>query len=284
MQLTRGDSVAGDGDFITHLLGFGLTEKEAQCYYYLLKYGPKTPSPLAKSLHTYREDVHRTLTSLIEKGMVRPSLDSPTLYTAVDIHAALESALRKYESELREMEARKQQLHELAKQQQFRPSEDIPTIAIIKHMNELTGASLSLIPSITAEQLFVIPAKALSTGALLGIIEAFKTLAARGVRIRGIVDTCDGPTCAEPQLVENLLNGGIDIRYFDQYCGLYFSISDRKTSVSIIYVDVESTSLNAPLTALWVDDHNYAESLVSNFELLWEQAVPAAQRIKELSG
>ncbi|MGZ4951289.1 MAG: helix-turn-helix domain-containing protein, partial [Halobacteriota archaeon] len=66
--------MASEDDFITHLMGFGLTEKEAQCYFYLLRYGPKTPSPLAKSLNTYREDVHRTLQNLIEKGMVRPSL------------------------------------------------------------------------------------------------------------------------------------------------------------------------------------------------------------------
>ncbi len=90
-----------EDDFITRLVGFGLTKKEAQCYFYLLKYGPKTPSPLAKSLHTYREDMHRTLNSLIDKGMVRPSLDSPTLYTAVELESALESALRKHESEMR---------------------------------------------------------------------------------------------------------------------------------------------------------------------------------------
>ena len=92
-----------DDDFITRLIGFGLSEKEARTYLYLLKYGPKTPSPLAKSLKTYREDVHRTLTSLIDKGMVRPSLDSPTIYAAVDLDNALESALKKQESELREM-------------------------------------------------------------------------------------------------------------------------------------------------------------------------------------
>jgi glycine/D-amino acid oxidase-like deaminating enzyme len=57
-----------DDAFTTRLIGFGLNEKEAQTYLHLLKYGPKTPSPLAKSLHTYREDVHRTLTSLIDKG------------------------------------------------------------------------------------------------------------------------------------------------------------------------------------------------------------------------
>ncbi|MGZ7169492.1 MAG: TrmB family transcriptional regulator [Halobacteriota archaeon] len=76
-------------------MGFGLTEKEAQCYFYLLRYGPKTPSPLAKSLDTYREDVHRTLQSLIEKGMVRPSLDSPTLYTAVELEDALSPLLKR---------------------------------------------------------------------------------------------------------------------------------------------------------------------------------------------
>ncbi|MGZ7132938.1 MAG: helix-turn-helix domain-containing protein, partial [Halobacteriota archaeon] len=74
-----------EDEFITRLMGFGLTEKEAQCYFHLLKYGPKTPSPLAKSLHTYREDMHRTLNSLVDKGMVRPSLDSPTIYTAVEL-------------------------------------------------------------------------------------------------------------------------------------------------------------------------------------------------------
>ncbi|MFZ0926303.1 MAG: helix-turn-helix domain-containing protein [Halobacteriota archaeon] len=74
------------------MIDFGLSEKEAQLYLHLLKYGPKTPSPLAKSLKTYREDARRTLISLIEKVMVRPSLDSPTIYTAVDLDAALDSA------------------------------------------------------------------------------------------------------------------------------------------------------------------------------------------------
>jgi|SRR5450759_1308734 sugar-specific transcriptional regulator TrmB len=99
-----------DDEFTSRLIGFGLSEKEAHTYLHLIKYGPKTPSPLAKSLHTYLEDVHRTLTSLIEKGMVYLSHDSPTVYAAVDIEVALDAAFKKQESELREMEARKQEL------------------------------------------------------------------------------------------------------------------------------------------------------------------------------
>lgn len=84
--------MASDDELISRLIGFGLSEKEAQLYLHLLKYGPKTPSPLAKALKTCREDVHRTLTNLINKGMVRPSLRAPTVYAAVDLDTALESA------------------------------------------------------------------------------------------------------------------------------------------------------------------------------------------------
>jgi len=55
--------MATDDEFTARLIGFGLSKKEAQLYFYLLKCGPKTPSPLAKSLHTCREDVHWTLKS-----------------------------------------------------------------------------------------------------------------------------------------------------------------------------------------------------------------------------
>jgi len=46
--------------------------------------------------------------------MVRPSLDSLTIYAAIDLDTTLESAVKKRESELREMEVRKRELKELA--------------------------------------------------------------------------------------------------------------------------------------------------------------------------
>ena len=108
-----------DDEYTRRLVGFGISEKEAQLYLHLLKYGPKTPSPLAKSLHTYREDVHRTLNSLIEKGMVRPALNMHGVYAAVDLDAALAAALKRQELELSDIKRRGQKLEELAKQQRI---------------------------------------------------------------------------------------------------------------------------------------------------------------------
>ena len=265
--------------FVTRLTGFGLSEKEAQLYLHLLKYGPKTPSPLAKSLKTYREDAHRTLTSLIEKGMVRPSLDAPTIYAAVDLDTALDAALKKQESELREMEVRKRELQELSKRQRFRPSDEVTTFKIIKSVKELVAVSIASVNSIQDEVLLVVPQLMLVIASFFGINDEMLRLVERGGHARGIIFDV---TYSGIELVQELLDIGEEIRIYDGYCGLPFGVLDKKICLSSINVDITRASLNEPISMIWTDDPTYAGYLIANFELLWEQAVPATVRIQEL--
>ncbi len=270
--------MADQDDFITHLMGFGLTEKEAQCYFYLLKYGPKTPSPLAKSLKTYREDVHRTLQSLIGKGMVHPSLDSPTLYTAVELEDALASALKKHEAELQEMQQRKQELQELSKRQQFGPSDEVSTFKIVKTLGELITLTLSLVTSTEKGFIFVMPEGMAVIPSQFGITEESAKLLQEGKYIRGITDI----TYKTIKPVQELIDVGDDIRHYESYGGLYFAVVDNVISVSAINVDIKRVSLGEPVALLWTDDPTYAQYLTSTFEMLWQHAVPAEERIREL--
>jgi sugar-specific transcriptional regulator TrmB len=265
-----------EATFITRLTSFGLSEKEAQLYLHLLKYGPKTPSPLAKSLKTYREDVHRTLTSLIDKGMVRPSLDSPTTYAAVDLDTALESALKKQESELREMEARKRELQELAKQERFRPSDEVSTFKIIKSNKELVAATIPLLDSMQEEWLLAVPGLATVVASLFGINDAAAEFIQRGGKVRTIVDI------SYPYIdnVRELLQIGEEVRHIDQH-GVMFVVFDRKHSMTAINIS-ESASLSAPMAALLTDDPAYAQYLASTFEMLWDKAVDAEEQIQRL--
>jgi sugar-specific transcriptional regulator TrmB len=95
----EGELTRTEEEFTRRLVEFGLSEKEAQTYVHLLKPGPETSSSLAKSLHSYPKDIHGTLGSLIDKGMVRGSLDAIAVYTAVEVRTALPAALEKLESE-----------------------------------------------------------------------------------------------------------------------------------------------------------------------------------------
>jgi len=79
-----------DAAFVTRLIGFGLSEKEARTYLHLLKYGLRLHRRSAKSLKTYREDVHRTLTELIEKAWYAPRSITNNL-RAVDLNTCARS-------------------------------------------------------------------------------------------------------------------------------------------------------------------------------------------------
>jgi len=267
-----------DDEFTSRLIGFGLSEKEAQLYLYLLKYGPKTPSPLAKSLKTYREDVHRTLTGLIEKGMVRPSLDSPTVYAPVDLETALESALKKQESELREMGARKRELQELSKQQRFQPTDDVSTFRIIKSVKELVSVTITLTSAAKNGFLYVVPGEMLVIASLFGINAEAKKIVEQGGSIRGISDV----RYTDIAPAQEVLDIREDLRHYNNYRGVYFAVVDRRHCVSAINVDINRIGLDEPISLLWTNDPIYADYLTATFEMLWRQSAPAEQRIKEL--
>ena len=270
--------MSSEDEFTRRLMGFGLTVKEAECYSYLLKYGPKTPSPLAKSLHTYREDVHRTLTNLIDKGMVRPSLDSPTLYTPVELETALQSALQKHESELHEMEQRKRELEELARQQRFRPSDEVSTFKILKNVKDALSVSLSALASAEKEWIAIVPPMVTVLSSLF-VIDDDKKFIDRGGRIRFITDI----TYPYVETIQEHIEAGMEVRHVDKYAGITFFVFDGKITMNAINIDdVKSASLNQLATVLWTDDPAYAGYLVSTFEALWQQAVPAEERIHEL--
>ena len=82
--------------------------------------------------------------------------------------------------------------------------------------------------------------------------------------------------------VQQHLDIGFDIRQLTGYQGVFFGVYDRKTSHTAINIDINSLSLNEPISTLMTDDPTYAHYLASTFELLWERSIPATQRIEEL--
>ena len=75
----------------------------------------------------------------------------------------------------------------------------------------------------------------------------------------------------------------MEVHHFDKYSGVLFFVFDEKICLNAINVtDLKRVSLSEPVSVLWTDDRAYAQYLTSTFELLWQQSIPAEQRIQEL--
>lgn len=115
---------------------FGLEEKEAQLYVHLLKYGPKPAGDLARFLKTYRLQVYRKLTSLLDKTMVTAKRQSPAMYAAVDLDDALDAVLLPHQYELRRLEAIKGELVTLTNSAQLHISDETSPSRVLALDNE----------------------------------------------------------------------------------------------------------------------------------------------------
>jgi sugar-specific transcriptional regulator TrmB len=146
--------------------------------------------------------------------VVCPSLDSPTVYAPVDLDAALDSALKKQQSELRQMERRKRELQELSKQQRFRPSDGVSTFKIIKSLNELIAIGMNTLNSTEEEWLMVCPPTLSLVGSLF-TLEETKEFIDRGGVMKFITDV------SYPYLesMQQYLDIGAEARHFEHTAG-----------------------------------------------------------------
>ena len=120
--------------------------------------------------------------------MVNPSLDSPAVYAAMELETALDVALKRHESELRDMEMKGQEIQELSKQQLFRPSDEFSTYKIIKSVKELLTFATRVFDTAVKDIAFILPAYGLQIAATYCDHNSVRKVCERGVRVRGITN------------------------------------------------------------------------------------------------
>jgi hypothetical protein len=149
---------------------------------------------------------------------------------------------------------------------------------IITRVPDALAVCSNIIESANNEVVYISPPSLLVLGSQFSIDEKTKLFIQRGGHVRGIADF-------SYQYIVEMRKGldiGVDVRHVSQYQGIFMLVVDRRESISSMSIDAESLSIDTPIVALWNDDPTYAKYLMSTFEMAWEQAVPAAQRIEEL--
>ncbi|MGZ4920076.1 MAG: helix-turn-helix domain-containing protein [Halobacteriota archaeon] len=274
------NSIDDQDAFVTSLIRFKLTEKEAQLYCHLLTHGPQRPTSLMHALKTYREDIYRRCTSLIDTGMIYKSAADPSLYIAAELVPALEGIVEHRESELRALEEVKGKLEELITIRPPLETGDVYTFKILKTLREVIAVTAQLIRSAEADLIFIAPPRMFNLFSMTGVLDECAKVIGHGVHVRGITDISQRNQGAAREHAEV----GMHLRHVDQYRGITGVIVDGKQSISVIHADLNmSISPDANVTVLWSDSPEQATYLANTFELIWDRAMDTEERIHELS-
>jgi pimeloyl-ACP methyl ester carboxylesterase/sugar-specific transcriptional regulator TrmB len=76
------------------LRNFGLTEKEAEIYIFIAKYGAQTSGEIAKNTKTHRPHIYRIIKRLQKKGVIESTLESPARFTITPFERIIENNIK----------------------------------------------------------------------------------------------------------------------------------------------------------------------------------------------
>lgn len=255
---------------------FGLNEKEAQLYVHLLRYGPKRAGDLARSLKTYRLEVYRRCTRLIDIGVATKTSEVLSRYVPVELDGALNNVLLSHKHELRRLQRVKQKVVEDDSITLLRRENEHSSFKLVKN-GELVTTLSQLINSAEASIIFIAHPRFnhISMG---GVQNHLRCAVARDVRARGVLDI--SPRSA--LVAREYLSCGVELRHKDHYSGMTMVIADGKRSISVIYPYLKNAlSLDDNVAALWSDNVAQADFLTSAFEMTWTQAIDAEEHINQ---
>jgi len=107
----------GDGELVLDLQeklqDFGVGKKESKIYIFLSKHGPKKAIEISNDEKIHRTQTYHLLLNLKAKGIITPSIQRPTRFSAVTIEKAIESILYNRQKKIEELKILKNDMVEL---------------------------------------------------------------------------------------------------------------------------------------------------------------------------
>jgi hypothetical protein len=157
---------------------------------------------------------------------------------------------------------------------------------IIKNVKDALAAGSNIIESAENEVVWLLPANYLAYSFQLGIPKKSKMLIEKGGRVRGITKISgvwiDPVRRVRIDPVRKLLDSGEELRHIGQFPGVFMLVGDNKESISSMDINAENLTPDDPTVAFWTDNKAQAEFLIATFETVWNEAVDAKKRLREL--
>jgi hypothetical protein len=154
----------------------------------------------------------------------------------------------------------------------------MPAGTVITSVKDAIAVVLHIFESAKHEIVFLTPASFLSLAGTFNSMQSAKQFIQDGGVLRAILPISSDIV----EAARMRLDIGEDLRHSDQFHEIFLIVGDKKQSLSAINLGVQEYALDTPVTAFWSESPAYVEYLLTSFEKVWSEAVPAEERLQEL--
>lgn len=247
---------------------FGLDPKEAKVYLTLATRGASRASAVASQAGLARVDTYRTLTRLMERGIVQATLHRPMKFVPVPIEQALENLVDLHRSAAARLEKKREALAALWATARLRPAE-----AVGERFTVLQGRSqfFSALRALLTRATNTVDVKTTKNGVIrlynAALEEDFEKAVGRGVKVRILC-----PVDASYTEILQRFAAFAEVHHSEEVGSSQFVVADAAEAIVSTFLD-DSLKLRTPIdTSLWTNSRGFATSTRAFFDELWAKS------------
>ncbi len=262
---------------IGQLQELGLSGSEAKAYLALAKLGLCRVTQIAREAQLQRTEIYRLMRSLVSKGLVLETLDSPRRYRPADFDAAINDVSRKLITKLDTIKHQSRQLvAKLQTHSRTAKQKDEPQVIVIGGTRQIRRNFREMLASAEKDVQIIAGAKAFARSTESDIRCILGNVSSRNLRARAILEVDRGSVKRIKKLASL-----VEIRHHQGLDSYVYCIDDRCAGVGLASAAEGSHGRSSEL---FVTHPTWVATMRRFFDALWNQASPLASRVAVLDG
>jgi sugar-specific transcriptional regulator TrmB/pimeloyl-ACP methyl ester carboxylesterase len=268
------------------LKDFGLTDNAIEVYLFLAKLGPLRGGEIAKQTKIDRSLVYRILKRLKGKGLVEPTLESPTRFMAVSIEKALDIIIKSRQNEALSIErARKDLLEDWSTISEKMPQAESEKFVLIEGNKNIYPKMAHMINETKQQFYAMLPVSCLVRAEQFGVFDATYNHPLKSrIKFQFVTELA----ADELQAIENLkpkLKTEIHLKARNTTSSFMplsrMVMRDEKEVIFFTRPNPESTGRKQSEVCIYTNCESLVQTFKGIFQQMWNNSVDIEDKIAE---
>jgi len=268
------------------LKDFGLTENAIEIYLFLAKHGPLRGGEIAKQTKIDRSLVYRILKRLKGKGLVEPTLESPTRFMAVSIEKALDIIIKSRQDEALSIErSRKDLLEDWKAVSEKKPQKESEKFVLVEGYKSIYPKIAQMIKETKQQFYAILPISCLVRAEQFGVFDAaYNHPLKSNIKFQFVTELASD----ELQAIENLkpkMKTEIYLKARNPTSSFLplsrMVMRDEKEVFFFTRPDSESTDRKQSEVCIYTNCESLVQTFKGIFQQMWSNSVDIEDKIAE---